>query len=197
MRDWLSGVNAEPGFMSNVFEEIAKFPGTSRNCNLVFDAMSIKKQSLWEQWQTEFNGQCDYGNGYTLEDTEGYATSALVFMLVSLSGKWKWPVGYFFINSITASMQCELVKSALTLCQQHGIKVWSVTCDGAYVNYATMNMLGCTLFVKEYSQLKCSFKHPTADHQVYFVPDACHNIKLARNALSSLKVFTSPSGSIK
>lgn len=197
MRNWLSGINAEPGFIPIVLEEISKFPQTSRNCNLVFNAMLIKNQTTWKQWETEFSGQCDYGNGYTLENTEGCATSVLVFMLVSLSGKWKWPIGHFFINSITSSVQCELVKNALSLCQQSGIKVWSVTCDGAYVNLATMNLLGCELFVTEYHKLRCSFKHLTADYHVYFVPDACHNLKLARNALSKLTVFKSSSGLIK
>jgi len=38
-----------------------------------------------------------------------------------------------------------LIKTALILSQQSGIKVWSITCDGAYVNYSTMNLLGCDL----------------------------------------------------
>lgn len=48
-------------------------------------------------------GICDYGNKTTIEDSETYATEVkLVFMLVSLSEKWKWPIGYFFINKISA-----------------------------------------------------------------------------------------------
>lgn len=183
MRNWLTSIDAEPGFLNNVFEEISKFPPQSRNCNLVFDSMAIRKQLIWDKSKEKFIGMCDYGNDITIEDSETYASEVLVFMLVSLSGKWKWPVGYFFINKISSSIQSELIKTALILSQQSGIKVWSVTCDGAHVNYATMNLLGCQLYTTDYLQLKCSFKHPSSDHDVYFVPDACHNMKLARNTL--------------
>lgn len=197
MRDWLSTINVNPGFLTIVFQEISKFSDKSRHCNLVFDSMSISKLPEWEQWKTDSVGTCDYGNGYTLGSTEECATQALVFMLVSLRGKWKWPIGYFYVNSITATMQCELIKCALELCDQYHIKVWSITCDGAAVNYATMIKLGCELYVTQYLQLKCWFEHPNKKDIVFFVPDACHNIKLARNALGDLKTFRSSTGVIK
>jgi len=197
MRNWLSSINAEPGFLSNVFEEISKFPLHLRQCNLVFDSMAIRKQLIWNKSKEKFIGMCEYGNNTTMEDSETPATEVLVFMLVSLTGKFKWPIAYFFINKISASIQAELIKTALILSQQSGIKVWSITCDGAYVNYSTMNLLGCDLYVDDYSKLKCSFKHPSADYDIYFVPDACHNIKLARNALGDIKMFSSHSGLIQ
>lgn len=55
-----------------------------------------------------------------------------------------------------------------------------------------MRLLGCELFHIDYSNLK----HRTSDHEVYFVPDACHNLKLARNAIRTLQQVTSPSGII-
>lgn len=119
----------------NVFEEISKFPSQSRNCNLVFDSMAIHKQLIWDDCKKRYIGTCDYGNGITIEDTKGYATEVLAFMLVSLSGKWKWPIAYFLINKITATILSELIKTALSLSYKSGIKIWSVTCDGAHVNF--------------------------------------------------------------
>lgn len=91
----------------------------------------------------KFIGFCDLGNELDLEGTETLATEALVFMLVSLNGKWKLPIGYFFLNKITAVTQAELVKTALTLTDNAGLTVWGITCDGAYSNLATMKILGC------------------------------------------------------
>lgn len=191
IRNWMSSVNAEPGFMMDVFQEISNFPEVSRNCNMVFDSMAIRKQVIWDSTLAKFVGLCEYGNGVSIEPVETEATEALVFMLVSLRGTWKWPVGYFFINKITTSILAELVKTALILSQQSGIRIWSITCDGAHVNYSTMNLLGCNLFTTNYCNLKTTFKHPSSDYDVHFVPDACHSVKLARNTLGDLKIFKS------
>jgi len=192
----MSTINAEPGFMSDVFEQILKFPLSLRHCNLVFDSMAIHKQVLWDSTSQKFVGLCEYGNNTSVEAAETEATEVLVFMLVSLHGTWKWPVGYFFTNKITAALQVELVKTALIMSQTSGIRVWSVTCDGAHTNYSTMNLLGCNLFTTKYYELNSRFKHPSSDYYVHFVPDACHNLKLDRNALGDLKIMKSPTTQI-
>ncbi|KYN29019.1 THAP domain-containing protein 9 [Trachymyrmex cornetzi] len=117
--------------------------------------MAMRKL-IWNKSKKKFIGMCEYGNNTIMEDSETPATEVLVFMLVSLTGKWKWPIAYFFINKISTSIQVKLIKTALILSQQSGIKVWSITCDGAYVNYSTMNLLGCDLYVDDYSKLKYS-----------------------------------------
>jgi len=43
----------------------------------------------------------DYSNELDLEGTNIPVTEVLVFMLVSLNGKWKVPVGYVFQNKIS------------------------------------------------------------------------------------------------
>lgn len=119
----MSSVNAEPGFLTNVLQEISKFPEGSRHCNLVFDSMAIRKQVLWDATCEKFVGLCDYGNEISIEASNSEATEVLVFMLVSIRGTWKWPIGYFFVNKINAAVQAELIKTALILCQQSGIRV--------------------------------------------------------------------------
>lgn len=76
--------------------------------------------------------------------------------------------------------------------QQSGIRVWSITYDEAHVNYSMVNLLGCNLYTTNYSELKSTFKHPSSDYNVHFIPDACHNVKLARNAFGDLKIMKSP-----
>lgn len=91
-------------------------------------------------------------------------------MLVSLNGKWKIPIGYFFQNKLSAVTQVELIRSALSLSHNAGLRVWGVTCDG---------------------------KHPVNSMKVYYIPDACHMLKLARNVLGNNNVLESNSGSVK
>lgn len=88
-------------------------------------------------------------------------------MLVSLNGKWKIPIGYFFQNKISAVTQAELIKSALTLSHGAGLRVWAVTCDGAYTNFASLKILGCKL-ENNYSDIQCWFKHPINSMKSYY-----------------------------
>ncbi|KYN29364.1 THAP domain-containing protein 9, partial [Trachymyrmex cornetzi] len=71
-------------------------------------------------------GYCDYGNSITLERNESEAKEALVFLLVSLNGKWKWPIAYFFKRSITAPILKELIETALILTAEVQISVRSI-----------------------------------------------------------------------
>lgn len=115
-----------------------------------------------------------------VEDCETNATEVLVIMLSSL--------GYWFVNKIKASVQSQLISIALTECKKFGLLVMSITCDGAHVNSSTMQILGCDLNQK-YDNINCSFKITPTGSTIHYTPDACHNVKLARNALGDLKVF--------
>jgi len=43
---------------------------------------------LWDEKTGKFIGNCDVGNALEIEGTNTPATEVLVFMLVSLNGKW-------------------------------------------------------------------------------------------------------------
>ena len=63
-----------------------------------------------------------------------------------------------------------------------------MTFDGAPTNFRTLELMGCK-FNGNLENLKVSFKHPTRDYEVFATPDACHMLKLARNALGELGTF--------
>ncbi|KAL4089272.1 hypothetical protein QTP88_024329 [Uroleucon formosanum] len=108
--NWPSSVNAEHGFFQEVFIFIKKnIPPEDYDCNLTFDAIVIR--------------YCDFGN-IQVESQEIAATESLVFMLVYLNGKRKFPIGYF--------LQCKISAS-------------SVTCDGTSTNLSSMKQLGCKI----------------------------------------------------
>ena len=66
---------------------------------------------------------------YTKPDT--LASGALVLLLVGTRSHWKCPIGYFLVNKITAEDQASLVLKSLEKAATAGLKVWSVTADGA------------------------------------------------------------------
>lgn len=131
------------------------------------DAMCIKKQIVWDQKTHKFVGYCDFGGELQIEGPGTAATEALVFMLVSLTGKWKIPVGYVFQNKVNAVSQAELIKSSLVLAHQSGLRVWGVTCYGAFTNVSTFKILGCNMS-NNFIDSKPWFKHPANGSRVFF-----------------------------
>jgi len=194
IRNWTSSINGEPGFFKDVLSALEKLEPFDKHCNLVIDAMAIKQQIIWDPKSKQFIGYCDFGNNLDIECTNNTATEALVFMLTSCNGKWKIPIGYILQNKIGATAQAELIKCALSLTHAAGLKVWSITCDGCATNFSTMKILGCNLDVNNYDDIQCSFKHPITNENVYFIPDACHMLKLARNTLGNIKEINSNKG---
>ena len=77
----------------------------------------------------------------------------------------------------------------------HGLRVWSVTCDGTSTNLTMLKSLGWK-FTDSFEARVTKFKHSTMDYYVYFTLDACHMIKLARNALGDLGCFKTANGKL-
>lgn len=83
----------------------------------------------------------------------------------------------------------ELLKTALHLCKDSGLRIWGVTADGHPSNISAFKKLGCSFDTLD--NMVNSFKHPDpdCDDDVYVLPDACHMLKLARNALAEYQHF--------
>lgn len=151
--------------------------------------MAIRQQILWDEKNKKFVDFSNYGNDINLEKNETIAKEALVFMIVSYNGKWKWLIAYFLKNSITSTILVELINTALILTADVGIKIRSVTCDGENTNCAALKELGCNIFTNKFENIKNDFKHPTLCYNVHALLDPCHMLKLARNALANYGLF--------
>lgn len=55
--------------------------------------MKLKKATIYDKNKMKTYGHVDYGSVLKLEQPHLMASNALVFMLVSLGGKFKWPIG--------------------------------------------------------------------------------------------------------
>lgn len=134
-------------------------PQDDKDCNLVFDSMAIRKKILYDSNEDKFFGYCDFG-GIVAESQETPATEVLVFMLVGLKSKWKCPIGSFLQSKSTAIIQAGLVKTAIVMAKDVGMRVWGVTCDGTSTNLSTMTHFGCKLHgsyneLVEYFSISC------------------------------------------
>lgn len=125
------------------------------------------------------------------------AKEALVFLLMSLKAVWKFPIGYFLKHRTTSSILTELIKTALILTAEAGIRVRSITCDGDSTNCSALLNLGCNIFVENYNDIKNFFIHPSENCEVRVILDACHMLKLVRNALADYKEFLCDEDPIK
>ena len=168
IKQWTASVNCEPGFLSEVFRDLEKQSESKPDmvdCALLIDAMAIRKQVIYDQARSKYSGFVDYGN-LIPENTEWSASEALDFMLTGLKNHWKCPVGYFLIDKCNAETQVSLNKTCLSLAADHGLRIWSITCDGTYTNFASLKGLGCK-FSTKYDEMVVRFKHPTRDYFVY------------------------------
>ncbi len=164
----------------------------NKDCALIIDAMSIRKQTVYDPKVDTYAGFSDYG-GALQEPCEQLASEALVFLLVRLRGHWKCPIPYFLTDKLSSNVQTQLVKIALLKTNKIGLRVWSVTCEGASTNLDMFKKLGCK-FGKDFNSTASKFKHPSTQQDGFAILDPCHMLKLARNSLGDLSSFFSPSG---
>ena len=195
IRKWSSSVDCEPGFLQEAFQslqsEAEKIP-SKKDCCLIIDAMSIRKQTLWDPKKEKYSGFVNYGP-VPPEDPETLASESLVFILVGTRTRWKCPIGYFLSDKMNAKTQAQLVRLALEKAADAGLRVWSITADGTCVNISTFAQLGC-IFSTTYDSMVTTFKHPSQNYNVYIILDPCHMLKLARNALASMGSFHDEDG---
>ena len=155
--------------------------------------MHIKSGLVYNKSSGIYEGFSDFGQDVFAFDTDDVAKEALVFMLVGMRGPWKCPCGYVLYQSITLSNISHLVQKVLEISSLHDLNIYSVTYDGARANVDAMRFLGCEFGTKLpdiVGSCSCDF----FDHKLFFIADACHMLKLARNALADLKVFIDNDG---
>ena len=92
-------------------------------CFAVRCAMSIKSSVYYNLSTGDYNGYVNYGDGIVVLDEDVVAKEALVFMVVSFRGHWKYPVGYVLDDKVNADDLNCLLSRILTLCAENNIKV--------------------------------------------------------------------------
>lgn len=190
IRKWATSLDCRPGFNADMLsflkERLPSDPNL-KNVVLMFDAMAIRSEYVYDAKRQCYVGGVDLGCVKIGVSEITLATEALVFMVVGLMGHWKQAIGYFLINKISANTQAQLVLEAITLLHDCGIHVRAVVCDGCHTNQATARTLGCNLDANDVVHF---FPNPVTSHSIYFLLDACHLIKNVRNTLGDKKAIS-------
>ena len=163
-----------------------------QHVNLVFDAMSIRKQVIYDPREGKNFGYVNLGNDIKVNEHETLASEALVFQIVALRGNFKCAVGYFFIDKISSEILSKLIKMCIIKLYESGIHVHNVTFDGTSTNINAVTKLGCELPEKPFFNVKINKENVT----VCVMLDASHMIKLARNTLADKGTLLSTDGVI-
>lgn len=190
---WMSAVDARPGLTTSVLDmlerKVQAEPESCTNACLMLDAIPLKKHIDFEPASGKYVGFTDLGNGVGEEEEE--ASEALVFMVVGLRGHWKTPIGYFLTHGLPAVTQAELMRSALHLLHDRGVRVRALTMDGHRTNYSMCRLMGADL---DRGVTVCP--HPKTGDPVYVILDPCHMQKLMRNLLHAYATISSETGDI-
>ena len=151
--------------------------------------MTIKKGVIFNKSKGCYEGFVDLGeNIVACGEDDTVAAEAMIFMISALHSYWKYPIGYVLINKINANNLYCLISRAPQLSLDNNLKVPTVTCDGTATNFKSMKLLGCKIG-ENLNEIDGTFTIPGYSYDIFFTPDACHMLKLARNALSDLKVL--------
>jgi len=127
IRSWISSFKCEPGFLTEIFSFLkleVKDKTWLEDCCLIFDSMSIRKQLTWEPSKGKYTGNVDFGD----KESPDLASEVLVFMVVSLTKRFKCPIAFFYINKINSSLLSTLLTSAIKQLHEIRIRIY-MECD--------------------------------------------------------------------
>ena len=160
------------GALNIIKKKVDHMRENEKLCNLCMDEISLKTNLFYDIANDKIIGLEDYGSGTR---TKKLANSALVLLLISISGKWKQPLGYVLVNGGCPTREMEeLMKDAIDKVEGIGLNVVVVTSD-----------LGSN-FQSLAKHLNISPESPWFMHnqrKIYLMFDPPHLIKCVRNNL--------------
>ena len=153
-------------------------PGKSnaKHMFLILDEISLRVGINYDEKSGKLIGFEDDGN----KMNDKLASSALCLMAVGIIERWKYPIGYFYTQSVMSTNSIsEIVKSSIKMCEAAGFVVHGVNTDQG------------SNFEKLFRLLGVKHDRPKfeMDGKSYFVlRDPPHLIKCARNFLEKSDV---------
>lgn len=189
LRTWLSKCKPSPGFNSNVFSflqrRVEKGDQLYQYCSLLIKGVSLKQQLQWDPSSHHLQGFMDFGLGILDADETPLASETILLMAVGISGHWRTPLGYFFVNRASGYLQAQLLRLTIGKLSDIGITVLAVTSDATAHSVQMAKALGIQM---DGDDMKCTFQHPSASsQQIAYFFDSCHLLRLIRNAFQSFQ----------
>lgn len=126
-----TGVNLQ--ILYSLKRRLAKCSEELQKCVLLFDEVSLQHGLTYDQLNDNIVGYVDMGDlGRFREE----ANHALVFMLASVSGKWKQPIAFYFSKDQTKTIYLKgLLRNILSCLIKNGFDVIGCICDQGKVDF--------------------------------------------------------------
>eukprot|EP00069_Balaena_mysticetus_P010167 bmy_20586T0 len=187
--EWLSKCKPGPGFSSNVFSflqrKVENGDQLYQYCSLIIKGISLKQQLQWDPSSHHLLGFMDFGLGKLDADETPLASETVLLMAVGISGHWRTPLGYFFVNRASGYLQAQLLRLTIGKLSDIGITVLAVTSDATAHSVQMAKALGIHL---DGDNMKCTFQHPSSStQQIAYFFDSCHLLRLIRNAFQNFQ----------
>lgn len=127
----------------------------------------------------------DFGLGILDADETPLASETVLLMAVGISGHWRTPLGYFFVNRASGYLQAQLLRLTIGKLSDIGITVLAVTSDATAHSVQMAKALGIHI---DGDNMKCTFQHPSSSsQQIAYFFDSCHLLRLVRNAFQNFQ----------
>ena len=160
------------GISQAALKLIEKMRPQDRLCTLCMDEISLKTNLTYNLPEDKIIGLEDFGGCYR---TNKVATSALVLLIRSISGKWKQPIGYYLANgTCPTNIMEDVMKEAIDKLEGIGLDIVVVMSDQGSNFYSLAQRL-------QVSPEQPWFIHNNTTYFLVFDPP--HLIKSVRNNL--------------
>lgn len=178
--------------------ELSTLPDEDRLVTLIVDEMQLSQAITYDRNSEAVYGLVDLGNLTDLEcgeenepesdetvepksappegPGENFANKLLCFVISGLKKRFKFPVGYYFVNSLTGDQLWKLTCHIIEEMESLGFKIFMIVADNASINVA--------LFKKMTGDPRQSVitQHPLdASRILLCCNDYCHILKCVRN----------------
>lgn len=192
LRYWYSSIDGSPGFtkcsLDALEKRAAKYKvdtGDDLAVGIIFDEMFMRRQSQWDNSQKQFLGHVAVGEPKEYVNFSPLSKEVLLLMVSSINSDFKIPIGYFLSAGMGGDEKASIIDEALFKLKATGVKVASITCDGAHANISALKKLGA-----QYNKEKPYFPNPhDIEYNVYLFLDPPHMLKLVRNCLGRKDVL--------
>ena len=176
LQSYVGDLHVGCGFKSDYTEALKKrvesMNDFEKHCVLTFDGMSLKAKLNYNEAIDKIRGFVDLGE-YGDHKSE-VSKQAIQFMVRGISTKWKQPIGHFFgPNSVSAETLEVMVKDAVLLLENIGVKVVALVCDQEVTHRLLFKKLGVTVSEPWFVSSK--------NNKVFAMYDVPHLVKNLRN----------------
>ncbi len=197
LRDYTNYFEMKTGFQDGVDDQLTqeisllRLPENRKFFGILLDEMNIREGLVFNKYSGKIIGFTELGtiNDDLLrleqeeEEHPNFAKYVLAIMVRgTLCSKLEFPYAHFGTRGITADLMFPIIDEALYRLESKGIKIISITADGASPNRKLFNMFNIdksTVSYKAPNPYSCD-----GERSLFFFVDPPHLIKTVRNCWS-------------